>query len=77
MPNVQWVILIAGSALFTSYYVWRYWRAFKYLQWKFRAVDHYERVDRHRKGLCVRCGYDLRGTPDRCPECGAVPPRKG
>ena len=30
-----------------------------------------KRADRRRmQNLCIKCGYDLRGSKERCPECG-------
>jgi hypothetical protein len=43
------------------------------LGWVLQSIVRQRAARRPGCGICVRCGYDLRATPQRCPECGTVP----
>ena len=58
---LPYATLIAPCAVLPGVMLMRAWR----------------RRRRGRRGLCRQCGYDLRASPARCPECGSVPDQRG
>jgi hypothetical protein len=80
-PPIAWIVDSVGSATtYTNMPHWNehdakvpYWLAIALLT--LPALIYLAIWMRRKKpGLCAVCGYDLRASPDRCPECGTATP---
>jgi hypothetical protein len=62
-PPIRWSIrcglVTAMAMLFPAGFLWR-------------ALVRRRASLRRKNNRCARCGYDLRATPQRCPECGTA-----
>jgi hypothetical protein len=68
----QYIKLPGDNFNFVEFSVPYWFCALALAAWPGAAVWRRARAGK-RADLCPACGYDLRATPDRCPECGRAP----
>jgi hypothetical protein len=69
--NVIAVLAVKGCwAMETPYWFWCGITAFLPI---IAGTQWFKQLRRSKHGMCRHCGYDLRATPDKCPECGTIP----